>query len=347
MEVYPDPTQNVGDLIIGEVFTAGADSVLLPDPPGGYYYILDPVEVPVVADGLSAAGIGSIQLAITFDNQRLTYDGYEPVQFDGWVESYNQEEGTLSFIKTSSTAMNIADGELLKIKFNFLNGLANVNFVAGTSLQYLNAVPVPVGMTDGYVNSVTQANLKVFLEGLYNSGVMNKAQDHDGVSAFDKFAGTIADQITVELRDKTDYSVVVWSDNEVDLNTDGTAVIYVPSMYNDEYYITVKHRNHLETVSMNTVQFGGVVNYDFTTGAGQAYGNNQKDLGDGNFAIFAGDINQDGQVTGSDRSLVNTDVIDIAKGYLTTDINGDGSVSGVDRSLVNTNVIDIRAKVIP
>ena len=34
------------------------------------------------------------------------------------------------------------------------------------------------------------------------------------------------------------------------------------------------------------------INYDFTLTADKAYGNNEADLGDGRFAIFNGDIDQ-------------------------------------------------------
>jgi len=54
-------------------------------------------------------------------------------------------------------------------------------------------------------------------------------------------------------------------------------------------------------------------------------------LGDGNFAIFAGDVNQDGFVNASDRTLVQTDVISILTGYLNTDVTGNGFVNAQDQ----------------
>ncbi|MBE0640110.1 MAG: hypothetical protein IH598_16475 [Bacteroidales bacterium] len=345
--VSPDLSP-VGTLTISEVFTTGADSIPLPDPPGGYLVIPDPVDVPVVADGLSAAAVGSIELSISFNNQKLTYTGYTANQFSGWVVSVDQLAGTLTFIKTSASALSILDGDLITIHFDFLTGLAEVNFTPETSLHYINATPVPVGLVDGFVNSVTEVNLKVFLEGLYiGGGLMRKAQDHDGVSPFDKYSGTVADLITVELHDASNYGTIVWSQSDIELNTDGTALALVPSMFSDQYYITIKSRNHLETVSATAVLFGGSITYDFTDALSKAYGNNQKDLLDGNFAIFAGDVNQDGFINVADRSLVQSALLALEKGYLIEDTNADGTVNVLDRTLVQTGLLNFVIRVTP
>ena len=50
---------------------------------------------------------------------------------------------------------------------------------------------------------------------------------------------------------------------------------------------------------------GGVYTYDFTTGAGQAYGTgSQKNLGSGIYGLFGSDGNADGNITGDDKSNV-------------------------------------------
>jgi hypothetical protein len=176
---------------------------------------------------------------------------------------------------------------------------------------------------------------------------MRKAQDHDGVSPFDKYSGTVADLITVELHDASNYGTIVWSESDIELNTDGTALALVPSMFSDQYYITIKNRNHLETVSATAVLFGGSITYDFTDALSKAYGNNQKDLGDGNFAIFAGDVNQDGFINVADRSLVQSALLALDKGYLIEDTNADGTVNVLDRTLVQTGLLNFVIRVTP
>lgn len=345
--VSPDLSP-IGTLTISEVFSAGADSIALPDPPGGYLVIPDPVDVAVIADGLSAAEVGSIKLEISFDNQKLTYKNFTADQFSGWVVSANQLTGNLTFIKTSASALSILDGDLITIHFDFLTGLAEVNFTPETSLHYINATPIPVGLEDGFVNSVTEVNLKLFLEGLYIGGdQMRKAQDHNGVAPFDKYPGTVADLITVELHDASNYGTIVWSQSDIDLNTDGTALVLVPSMFTDQYYITIKNRNHLETVSATAILFGGSITYDFTDALSKAYGNNQKDLLDGNFAIFAGDVNQDGFINVADRSLVQSAFLSFTLGFVVEDVNGNGTVNVLDRSIVQSGLLNFVQKVTP
>ncbi len=70
--------------------------------------------------------------------------------------------------------------------------------------------------------------------------------------------------------------------------------------------------------------------YDFTTAASQAYGDNMVDLGDGSFAFYSGDINQDEVVDGSDVPDLYNDIENSAFGDLGTDLNGDGSVDNSD-----------------
>jgi len=74
--------------------------------------------------------------------------------------------------------------------------------------------------------------------------------------------------------------------------------------------------------------------YDFTTGAGQAYGNNQKDLGDGNFAIFAGDVDGDDAVNIFDRGDVIIALLAGDVGYIFEDLDGDGTITIFDRGRV-------------
>ncbi|MBL7772952.1 MAG: hypothetical protein JNM95_08830 [Chitinophagaceae bacterium] len=71
-------------------------------------------------------------------------------------------------------------------------------------------------------------------------------------------------------------------------------------------------------------------NYDFSTSANQAFGSNQKDVEPGVWAIYSGDINQDGAIDVFDYLLQDTDIIASVSGYLPFDLNGDGSVDAFD-----------------
>lgn len=188
-------------------------------------------------------------------------------------------------------------------------------------------------------------NLTVFLEGLYaGSMAMNKAQDDMG----DHFPGTVADQINVELHNETDYATIEHTAANVELNTDGTATVSIPSSLSGMYWLTIKHRNSIETVSGALVDFSGAtISYDFSTAATQAFGDNLIDLGEGVFGIFIGDANQDGIIDGDDLVYMDPDVIAGNIGYLASDLNGDGLVDGDDLVKGDTNIIAGVASVTP
>ena len=177
-------------------------------------------------------------------------------------------------------------------------------------------------------------NLTLFLESLYNGdGTMRKAQGTSG----DQFPLNIADQITVELHDAVNYAVVHHSEPAVMLSTIGQAEIQLPAEYNGSYYITIRHRNSLETTSKLPVSFAGnQISYSFD-GMAQAYGDNMAFYSDGHCAIFCGDVNHDGVVDTGDMSPVDNDAGNYAGGYLDTDVNGDGIVDTGDMTVVDNN----------
>ena len=135
-------------------------------------------------------------------------------------------------------------------------------------------------------------NLKVYLEGLYiGNGFMHKAQDEFG----DHFPGNTADQVTVELHNATNYSTIEYTSGPVNLSTTGNSTITgIPAILNGSYYITIRHRNSIETTTAFPVSFtASTISYDFSTAASQAYGDNMKQMGSV-YAIWGGDVNQDG-----------------------------------------------------
>ena len=181
----------------------------------------------------------------------------------------------------------------------------------------------------------TTVNMTLLLEGLYaGSGAMNAAHDESGLH----WGTGIADKITVELHSSSSYSTIIYTANNVDLLTNGTATLGVPNTYSGSYFITVKHRNSISTVTAAPVSFAsGPVSYNFTDNATKAYGNNLLQMIDGKYTIFAGDASVDGLIDGTDLSLVDNAASAFLSGYLLTDVNGDGLVDGSDLSIVDNN----------
>jgi hypothetical protein len=174
----------------------------------------------------------------------------------------------------------------------------------------------------------------VFPQGLYSSnGVLRQANDNLGAH----WPSGIADHITVELHDASNYSTIVYTSNDVSLNISGTAIVSIPAIYSGSYYITLKHRNSLQIVSAATVSFSGsTINKSFASPA-EVFGGNLRQMEDLGYAIYSGDINQDGFINQLDITLVDNDALNFSKGYLTSDCNGDGSVDAEDLIIVDNN----------
>ena len=184
----------------------------------------------------------------------------------------------------------------------------------------------------------------LFLEGLYNgSGTMRKAQNGSG----DQFAGTIADQITVELHQSASYGTIEYSVSNVNLSVTGTAIISIPVVHNGSFYITIRNRNSIETVSANPVSFsGGTITYAVDAPV-KAYGGNLLLMEDGKYVIYGADVNQDGIVDGGDMSNVDNSAAAFSAGYIPDDCNGDGLVDGTDMSVSDNNAAAFVGAVLP
>jgi hypothetical protein len=174
----------------------------------------------------------------------------------------------------------------------------------------------------------------VMLEGLYNGvGTMRRAQNALGP----KWPDGSADHITVELHSTGSYSSIVFSMTDVPLSTGGNATISVPAVFNGLYYITIKHRNSLETTTSSAISFSGnTITQSFGLRA-NIYGSNLGVSLDGHFLIYGGDINQDGIVDTGDMNDIDNGSTAILIGYNPADANGDGIVDTSDMNIVDNN----------
>ena len=200
----------------------------------------------------------------------------------------------------------------------------------------------------------------LFLEGLYNGlGTMFQAKDVvyvDGTpAAVEKWTDGSADHITVQLHASTshydpgcdcqvsDYQTVIYQVTDVPLSTTGTATITIPGSYYGSYYLTIKQRNHLETVSALPLNCTGTtLGYAFDA-MSQAYNGNMTSVleADGITMspplIYAGDINQDGTIEAEDINLVSNSAANFTYGYIPEDVYPDGVVEAEDINIVGNN----------
>lgn len=114
------------------------------------------------------------------------------------------------------------------------------------------------------------------------------------------------------------------------------------------YYISLRHRNSIETWSTLPQSFtsGGAGNYDFTTSVNKAFGDNmiQKN---GKYCIYSGDVNNDGIVDASDLSPIDNDAFNFISGYVVTDLSGDNFVDASDASIADNNASNFISKITP
>jgi len=232
----------------------------------------------------------------------------------------------------SGTGVTISGtGNAVKLDFD-------INATAGQlSVKVLNScgegLPSTLNISE-IIPDKTLTLSSVLLEGLYNGiGTMRQAYNATGPN----WPPGVADHITVELHDANSYSTLIYSINDVPLSTTGDVSVNIPAIYNGMYYITIKHRNSIETTSATSVSFAeNSISQSFGNPTAVYFGNVGLSS-DNYYFIFGGDVNQDGTIDTRDYTGVNNDSYNFLKGYLSTDVDGNGIVDTRDYSIITNN----------
>ncbi len=158
----------------------------------------------------------------------------------------------------------------------------------------------------------------------------------------------VVDWVLVELRSSVSTIVAtraafIRQDGKI-VDIDGVSPVKFGNAKNGNYYVAVRHRNHLGILTPTMLTLGiRVVSYDFTTAQTQAYNNGlyantpMKALGGGKFGMWAGNTVNNTQVRffggNNDSGLLVAQ--DGFVGYFNGDIDMNGIVSNsVDRALL-------------
>jgi hypothetical protein len=251
--------------------------------------------------------------------------------------SLNDTQGLLAYwnlaqANGSTTTNDISSNSYHAAMMNFSAQVASSNLpFTCESCTNLLAQNLPVTIKSCNPNSIV--NLKTFIQGYYiGASSMAPVMLNEGIGS----SNVEVDTLLLELRDPVTLSTIATSSSV--LQTNGSAVFTFTSLPLAMYYLVVKHRNSIETWSVNPVEISSISHYDFTTTASQAFGSNQVELEPGVFAIFTGDINQDGFVDSFDFPALDTDIFNGVSGvYVNTDLNGDGFVDSFDFPLFDAN----------
>lgn len=219
---------------------------------------------------------------------------------------------------------------------NFKNSTASISYTIGESVTP-TLTAGGTRLRQGFHQPFQlKLNLKAYLQGYYNtgSGQMNDVLYMEGQY---NSASSVTDTITVELHETTSPFALKFSSKTL-LYQNGQAIIKGKGHLGQSYYVVIKHRNHLETWSAMPVTLSSNTTFDFTISNNQAYGQNEVAVQNGVYALYSGDLNQDGAVDAFDYVVLDPDIYDGASGYLATDLNGDGSVDVFDYVIIDPNI---------
>lgn len=159
------------------------------------------------------------------------------------------------------------------------------------------------------------------------------------------------DTLTVNLHNASYPYAIAGSAKAVVSKLSFTARFYFKNVAPGNYWIDVRHRNSIETWSSGYMEFKRNIatEYDMAVQQNRAYMNNTVlvDNSPVRYAIYSGDVNQDGIVDATDALLIDNDANNFAAGYLDTDVNGDYSVDATDALIVDNNSSNFVSKMVP
>ena len=216
-------------------------------------------------------------------------------------------------------------------------------------------------------------SVKVFLQGPYSSGSMSTALNTKGYLPFSQpyisapwgYGGgefvspgfftiqtTIVDWVLVQLRSSTTTvtttKAAFLKNNGSIVDLDGTSLLKFGGISGGDYYIVIKHRNHLAVMSAIKVTLPNATVYDFTTGSDKYNGTTAGAIQfQGVWGMIAGDANGDGLVSGTDFNVFNPKFINATTGYEVSDWNMDGQVTGSDFNVFNPNFVLAKSSQVP
>jgi len=220
-----------------------------------------------------------------------------------------------------------------------------------------------INLSAGFISAELDINInpKIFLQGPYDtSSMLDELRSAGSIPTTSPYADAltcdasvfnvtgndaIVDWVWVEIRDSADGTTVIAStsgliqaDGDV-VDTDGVSLLTIDVPFAN-YYLMISHRNHLGVLSASTVSLaGGTMSLDLTGDNALIEGgtNGIADMGDGSFALYAGDFNGDGQVQNSDKAAVEP--LRGISGYSNADIDMNNQVQNSDiNTLLNPNL---------
>ena len=207
------------------------------------------------------------------------------------------------------------------------------------------------------VEDVVLLQTKIFLEGAYNAAddamltslnptyLPLTAPYSENVRTVTSIPADVTDWVLVQVRTTyngaavTSKSAFLHMDGRI-VADDGTTGIISLACSQNNYYIIIKHRDHLAVMSSGTKYLhpGTSSMYDFTSGTGQFYNGDAKqvDASPERYGMYKGDANGNGTVNATDYLFIKNKVGQ--SGYFVVDCNLNGTVNSTDYLHVKMNV---------
>ena len=249
-------------------------------------------------------------------------------------------------IGTTNAAAAGVVNVIMKVGTGTATTVGAVNLLFGNSTLILKAL-----LTGDYdsVATAAAAGASRMATTLNTIGVIPTAQPYSAspwnYAGAETIGGAIsanvADWVLVEIRNAAD--TVVIERKAALLMKDGTivnstaqsgAVVLTTITSTGNYNVIIRHRNHVAISTATTIVMssGSANSIDFTTNL-NVQGGNQTLLGNGSYALKAGNTNGDNAIDASDRVATRTGT-EAYRQYDKRDLNMDGTVDATDRQTV-------------
>lgn len=327
-----------------------------------------PVTVAVTVTEFS--NITSLNLSLNYEYAKLQYvSATNNSPFDGCtIGDIDLEDGihhqlTINWYSLDGVTLTNGSG-IVNYVFTYISGTSalvwdDINCVyTGATFTPLNDAPTSTYYINGSISGTAlenvNVNARVFLEGPYSAGTMSTSLrtlgkipliqpysispwNYGGVEQVSSIPADVTDWILVELRTGTSAATTVakragfLKSNGSITDLDGTSLLGFPGVSPGNYYIVIRHRNHIPILSAAavTLSASGAL-YDFSLGSTQFYGgtNGCKNINIvlNEWGMVAADASCEGSIFTNDYTNFWVPSFGTTNTYNSADFNMDGNV---------------------
>ncbi len=298
-----------------------------------------------------------------------TFTAPTSVTFSGLDGIYGNAAAGYSLFKRSENA----DGNTWASPIDVADAATNTSLTFSLNNNLTSSGQLMMGL------SGVQLNTKALLQGAYSGTQMNDnlrgasliplTEPYTSLSGFTHINGggetvtntvlaitgndAIVDWVFLELRDKTTpaniqhtRSALIQRDGDI-VDFDGTSPVIFSGASADDYYVAVRHRNHLGIRTSSPVSLSeAAISLDFTNSATLTFGSNaRQDLGGGVLGMWGGNANENTSVRATGPASINdyssllnylgTPTTIRTNVYVPQDLNMDGNVRTTGPPAIN------------